>query len=129
MPASPALATDAATPCLQPSERFRFVWDGAAISFAEASGLDADAATVTLSQGHFLSNISFWQWFNRIKSSTMQRAALTIWQCNEAGVMISRWTLQHARPTLAIGENGADDGLPRLSTLVLAHQGVSCSPA
>jgi len=130
MPAFPAVATDSTAPHISPAvERFRFVWDGAAIGFADASGLEMDAESVTLSQGHFLSNTSFWRWFNRIKASTMQRSALTILQCNEAGVPVYRWTLHDACPTLAIGESGADDELPRLSSLVLAHQGVSGSPA
>lgn len=109
------------------AERFRLAWDGAPLSFSEVTGLDGPAMPVTLKNGHFLGG-AFWHWFNRIKSSTMQRMEVTLLQHNELGIAVYRWTLQEAWPVLVIAAPGVPLGAPGLSRLVIEHHGVVGGP-
>lgn len=107
--------------------RFRLAWDGAPLSFSEATGLDTPGMRVTLNNGHYLGG-AFWDWFNRIKSSTMQRMEITISQYNEHGIAVYRWTLHEAWPVLVIAAPGVPLGAPGLSAFVIEHHGVVGEP-
>lgn len=109
------------------TECFHLAWDGAPLSFSEITGLDMPAMRVTLNNGHFLGG-EFWHWFNRIKSSTMQRMEVTISQYNERGIAVYRWTLHEAWPVLVIAAPGVPLGAPGLSALVIEHHGVIGAP-
>ena len=137
-----------------PKFRFEVKWGDQILHFQEVSGLDAEAqpieyrhgdsaqfsvikmpglkkySDVTLKKGVFKSDNKFWDWFNAIKTNTIQRVPVTISLVDEAGAPTMVWTLANAWPTKISGTDlKATGNEVAVETIVIAHEGLTIANA
>jgi phage tail-like protein len=65
---------------------------------------------VTLRKGVFVSDRSFWTWFEAIKLNAIERATITISLLDESGNPTMVWTLHNAFPTKVTATDLKSDG-------------------
>jgi phage tail-like protein len=146
----------AQTGAVWPLPRFRFEvkWNAAVMLFQEVSGLDINTqpiayrqgdsrqssvirmpaiktfGDVTLKKGVCKSDIKFWDWFNDIKTNTLQRKPVTISLLDEAGAPTMVWTLANAWPSKVSGTDMKSSGIEvDVETIVLCHEGLTIANA
>ena len=142
------------SPDIWPVPKFRFVvmWGKQKMSFQEVSGLDAEAqiieyragdtkaaaamkmpglqkfSNVTMKKGVFKDDNKFWEWFDKIKTNTIERIAVTITLQDEANNSVMVWTLANAWPTKITGTDlKAQGNEVAVETIEIAHEGLTIS--
>ena len=121
-----------------------------AVAFQEVSGLDteiqpieyrdqdsqvfsaikmpgiAKTGNVTLKKGVFVSDNSFWQWYDAIKMNLIKRETVVIKLLDEGGNPTMTWTLNNAWPTKITATDLKSDGNEvAVETIELAHEGLT----
>lgn len=104
--------------------------DNNAVSFQEISGLESEIQvaehrdgnsptkmpgleplhSVTMRKGLFANDSQFWDWYNKIKMSTIDRRAVVISLLDEEGDVKTTWTLNNAWPTKITGADLESEG-------------------
>lgn len=134
-----------------PSPKFYFQvnWDSQMMLFQEVSGLDASfeeinyrhgrnlplsvfkmpglkkIGSVIMKKGIVISDNKFWNLFNQIKMSTIQRMPITISLMDEARNATMVWTLTNAWPTKITGTDLKSEGNEvAIETIEFAHEGL-----
>ncbi len=89
-----------------PKSYFRVKIGEAEVDFQEVSGLDTEeipstkkSGKVTLRKGVFEKGNAFWDWFNQIEMSTIERQSVVISLLDEDGAPKIVWSLNNAWPT------------------------------
>ena len=133
-----------------PKFHFQVAWDDQTMPFQEVSGLDVDSqpieyrsgdgpvfstlklpgmrdtGTVTLKQGIFTKDNTFWDWFNAIKMNTIARKTMTISLLDEKGQPTMVWTLINAYPTKISGTDlEAEGNEVAVERIEIAHEGLT----
>ncbi len=133
-----------------PKFRFQVKWGDQEMSFQEVSGLDAEAqiieyragnskaaaplkmpglqkfGNVTMKKGVFKDDNKFWEWFEKIKTNTIERIPVTITLQDEANASIMIWTLANAWPTKITGTDlKAQGNEVAVETIEIAHEGLT----
>lgn len=129
---------------------FEVKWDSAVMLFQEVSGLDMESqpieyrhgnspqfstvkmpglkkfSDVTMKKGLYKSDSRFWDWFNEIKTNTIQRKTVTISLLDEAGSPTMVWTLAKAWPNKVAGTDlKSEANEVAVETLVISHEGLT----
>ncbi len=134
-----------------PMPKFRFEVDlGPGItkvSFLEVSGMDVENqvieyrnsnsplfstikmpgivkyGNVTMKQGIFVNDDTFWSWHQQISMNTVKRFPVIIRLLDESGKVTMQWTLNNAWPTKITSTDLKSDGNEvAIDTLEIAHE-------
>lgn len=65
---------------------------------------------VTLRKGVFVSDMTFWNWYNQIKLNTIARATVVVNLLDQTGAPKYVWTLNNAWPTKLTGTDMKSEG-------------------
>jgi phage tail-like protein len=65
---------------------------------------------VTLRKGVFVSDVTFWNWYNQIKLNTIARATVVVNLLDQTGAPKYVWTLNSAWPTKLSGTDMKSEG-------------------
>lgn len=85
---------------------------------------------VTLKRGVFVKDNTFWDWYNQIKSNTMQRVPVTITLYDESGNSTMVWNLTNAWPTkITATDIKSDANEVAVESLEIAHEGLTIENA
>jgi phage tail-like protein len=137
-----------------PSFSFEVKWDSAVMHFQEVSGLDAETqpieyrhgdspqfsvikmpgikkfSDVTMKKGIVKSGHKVWDWFNEIKTNTIQRKSVTISLLDETGAPAMVWTLANAFPNRISGTDlKAQGNEVAVETIQFSHEGLTIANA
>jgi phage tail-like protein len=90
----------------------------------------AKTGNVTLKRGVFANDNKFWDWYNQIRSNTIQRVPVTIQLLDEGGNPTMTWTLNNAWPTkITAADQNATGNEVVVETIELAHEGMAIQNA
>jgi len=136
-----------------PTPKFHFkvqIGQQGEVSFQEISGLDTEtqpieyragnnktfsvvkmpgiqkSGNITMKRGIFRKDNQLWDWFNQIKSGTLQRVPITITLSDESGNPTMVWTLNNAWPTkFTVTDMKSDAKETAVEILEIAHEGIT----
>ena len=79
-----------------------------------------------MKRGIFRKDNQLWDWFNQIKSGTLQRVPITITLSDESGNQTMVWTLNNAWPTkFTFTDMKSDANETAVESLEIAHEGIT----
>lgn len=136
-----------------PLPKFYFMVDWGSttnIPFQEVSGLDVEAqpityrhgnspifskismpgivknGNVTMRNGVFTKDDSFWDWYIMLKMNTIERQDVVIKLVDEGGNLTISWTLHNAWPTKITSTDLKSDGSEvAIESIEIAHEGLT----
>lgn len=80
-------------------------------------------SNITMKKGLFVNDTKFWDWFYRIKMTTITRSNVTIKLLDEAGGVTMQWTLVNAFPVkITVTDMKSDGNEIAVETLEIAHE-------
>ena len=86
----------------------------------------AKYGNVTLKNGIFVNDNSFWTWYSQITMNTIERVTVVVQLLDEKSKPMMTWTLQNAWPTKITGPDLKSDGNEvAIHTLEIAHEGLT----
>ncbi|BFO68738.1 phage tail protein [Chryseobacterium sp. KCF3-3] len=129
---------------------FEVDWGGTKVGFQEVSGLNVEAAlieyrhgaspdfskikmpgmksfsNITLKRGTFKSDNEYFDWFQSIQLSTVERRSITISLLDETGAPAVTWKVKNAFPLkLQSTDLKAEGNEVAIETLEIAHEGLT----
>jgi phage tail-like protein len=119
------------------------------IPFQEVSGLDVEAqpinyrhsneitmpgiaknSSVTMKKGFSADGNIFWDWYNTIKTNTIQRQNIVIKLIDEAGNPMMTWTLLNAWPiSITATEMESEGNEVAIESIEINHEGLTITNA
>ena len=86
----------------------------------------AKFGNVNLKRGFFAKDNKFWEWYNQMRSNTVQRVPIAIQLLDEGGNPTMAWTLNNAWPTkITSADLDAKGHEVAVETLEIAHEGMT----
>jgi phage tail-like protein len=83
---------------------------------------------VTMKKGVFVNDNTFWDWYNQIKMSTLQRRTITIKLLDESGKVNMQWQLNNALPTKIISTDLKSGGNEvAIDSIEISHESLTVS--
>ena len=90
----------------------------------------AKVGNVTLKRGIFANDNKFWDWYNQIRSNTIQRVPVTVQLLDDGGNPTMTWILSNAWPTkITVTDQNATGNGVAVETIELAHEGMTIQNA
>ncbi len=146
--------SEQASPWPLPKFSFRVTWGSTVMSFEEVSGLDVETQpieyregdnlalstiempgimkfrNVTMRNGVFKSDDTFWDWLGQLKMNTIHRVPVTISLVDESGKPTMVWSLANAWPVKFTGTDQKATGQDvAVESIEIAHEGLIISRA
>ena len=137
-----------------PKFHFQVDWGGTKLGFSEVSGLNVETQVIeyrdgimpeyskvkmpgmqkygslTLKRGMFQSDNEFYDWWNTVKQTKIERRDITISLLNEEHEPVMTWKVKNAWPTKVQSTDLKADGNDvAIETLELAHEGLTMEMA
>ena len=137
-----------------PKFHFQVDWGGTKLGFSEVSGLNVETQVIeyrdgimpeyskvkmpgmqkygslTLKRGMFQSDNEFYDWWNTVKQTKIERRDITISLLNEEHEPVMTWKVKNAWPTKVQSTDLKADGNDvAIETLELAHEGLAMEMA
>ena len=137
-----------------PKFHFQVDWGGTKLGFSEVSGLNVETQVIeyrdgimpeyskvkmpgmqkygslTLKRGMFQSDNEFYDWWNTVKQTKIERRDITISLLNEEHEPVMTWKIKNAWPTKVQSTDLKADGNDvAIETLELAHEGLTMEMA
>lgn len=83
-------------------------------------------SNVTMKKGVFAKDNSFWDWFSKIKTNTIERENVVIKLMDEGGNPTMTWTLLNAWPTKVVSTDLKSEGNEvAIESIEIMHEGLT----